>query len=205
MSPQVRGSLFIDYVRMLKARHEIDWRCHLAPEDLGYLEQRISLDAWYPMAAFERLGMAILQVIARGDLGAVRAWGKQTVAPLATLHGNLLVENDPRESLMRFQVLRRTFFDFEATSMTRVDDSEVHVRIAYGMSPAAEEAASHQAMGFFDGLVELAGGEEVRARFAERAWQGAKATTLVVNWRQPGRPVRPAGPGASRPPSEPQC
>jgi hypothetical protein len=203
MSPQVRGSLFLDYVRMLKARHEIDWRRHLAPEDLGYLEQRISLEAWYPMEAFQRLGMAILHEIARGDLGAVRAWGKQAVAPMAALHGNLLVENDPRESLMRFQVLRRTFFDFEATAMTRVDDSEVHVRIAYGMSPAAEEAASHQTMGFFDGLVELAGGEEVRARFAERAWLGAKATTLVVNWRQPARPARPAGPGAARPPPLP--
>ncbi len=204
MSPQVRGSLFLDYVRMLKARHELDWRRHLAPEDHGYLEQRINPAAWYPMATFERLGMAILHEIARGDLGAVRAWGKQTVAPLAALHGSLLVENDPRESLMRFQVLRRTFFDFEATSMTRVDDSEVHVRIAYGMSPAAEEAAAHQAMGFFDGLVELAGGEEVRARFTERAWQGAKATALVVSWRQPRPSARPSGAGSARPPPEPR-
>jgi len=191
MGPQVRGSLFLDYVRMLKARPQVDWRRHLATEDLGYLEQRIDLEAWYPMAAFERLGMAILDVIARGDLGAVRAWGRRTVQPMATLHGGLLVKNDPRESLMRFQVLRRTFFDFEATHMTRVDDSEVQVRLAYGMSPPAEEAASHQAMGFFDGLVELAGGEEVRARFAERAWQGANATTLVVSWRQPVRLARP--------------
>ena len=75
--------------------------------------------------------------------------------------------------------------------MSRVDDSEVHVQIAYGMSPLAEEAASHQAMGFFDGLVALAGGEEVRARFTARAWQGAEATTLVVNWKQLGRPARP--------------
>lgn len=191
MGRQVRGSLFLDYVRMLKARPEVDWRRHLAPEDIGYLEQPISLEAWYPMATFERFGMAILDVIARGDLGAVRAWGKQSVQALATLHGGLLVKSDPRESLMRFQVLRRTFFDFEATHMSRVDDSEVHVQIAYGMSPTAEEAASHQAMGFFDGLVELAGGEEVRARFTERAWQGAKATTLMVNWKQPARPVRP--------------
>ncbi|HEX7488712.1 MAG TPA: hypothetical protein VF341_07390, partial [Anaeromyxobacteraceae bacterium] len=176
---------------------EVDWRLHLAPEDVGYLEQRISHEAWYPLAAFERFGIAILEVIARGDLGAVRAWGRQTVKPLATLYGGLLVERDPRESLMRFQVLRRTFFDFEATHMSRVDDSEVHVQIAYGMSPAAEEAASHQTMGFFDGLVELAGGEEVRARFAERAWQGAKATALVVNWKQPARP--PGPPRADRP------
>ena len=190
MGPQVRGSLFLDYVRMLKARREVDWRRHLSPEDLGYLEQRIDLEAWYPMAAFERLGIVILNVIARGDHGAVRAWGRQTVLPLAALHGGLLVKDDPRESLMRFHVLRRTFFDFEAANVTRLDDSEVRMRIAYGMSPTAEEAASYQTMGFFDGLVELAGGEEVRARFEEQAWHGAKATTLVVSWRQPTRPSR---------------
>src|SRR6266581_4623893 len=108
MSPQVRGSLFLDYVRMLKARHELDWRRHLAPEDHGYLEQRINPAAWYPMATFERLGMAILHEIARGDLGA------------------------------------------------------------------------------------------------ERAWQGAKATALVVSWRQPRPSARPSGAGSARPPPEPR-
>ncbi|HEX9289884.1 MAG TPA: hypothetical protein VF904_10190 [Anaeromyxobacteraceae bacterium] len=190
MAPQVRGSLFLDYVRMLKARRDVDWCQHLAPADLSYLEQRIGLEDWYPMDAFERLGIAILDVIARRDLGAVRAWGKRTVLPLSELHGGLLVKNDPRESLMRFLVLRRTFFDFEAASMIRLDDSEVRLRIAYGMSSAAEEAASYQTMGFFEGLVELAGGKEVRARFVEQAWRGAKTTTLVVSWGQPAARVR---------------
>jgi hypothetical protein len=192
MGPQVRGSLFLDYVRMLKSRHDVDWSRHLAIEDLGYLEQRIALEAWYPMAAFERMGIAILDVIARGDLGAVWAWGKGTVVPLAALHRDLLVKDDPRESLMRFHVLRRTFFDFEAASVTRLDDCEVRVRIAYGMSPAAEEAASYQTMGFLEGLVELAGGEEVTARFEEKAWRGAKATTLIVPWRPPAARARTA-------------
>jgi hypothetical protein len=187
MGPQVRGSLFLDYVRMLRARRDVDWSRHLAAGDRAYLAQRIGLEAWYPMAAYERLGLAILDVIARGDLGAVREWGRQTVAPLATLHGGLLAAGDPRESLMRFQVLRRTLFDFEATSMVRVDDGEVQVRLAYGMSARAEEAACHQTMGFFDGLVALAGGEEVRARFAERSWQGDRTTGLVVSWRKPAR------------------
>jgi hypothetical protein len=185
MNRQVRGSLFLDHVRMLKSRRDIDWSQHLAPEDFSYLDQRIDLQAWYPMAAFERLGIAILDVIARGDFGAVRAWGKRTVPPLAALHAGLLVKHDPRESLMRFHVLRRTFFDFEAAKVTRLDDSEVHVQISYGMSPAAEEAASYQTMGFFDGLVELAGGEDVKARFMEQAWRGAMATTLAMRWRQP--------------------
>jgi uncharacterized protein (TIGR02265 family) len=182
MSRQVRGTLFLDYIRMVKSRGDVDWRPHLEPEDLAYLEQRIDLGAWYPMATFERLGLAILEVVAAGDLEAVRAWGRRSLESLARTQDGLLVENDPRESLMRFQVYRRTFFDFEAAAVTVLHDTEVRLRIAYGMSDRSEEAASYQTMGFFERLVELAGGRAVAARFAERSWQGAKVTTLVLNW-----------------------
>ncbi len=185
MSRQVKGSLFVDYVRMVKARADVDWRAHLAPDDLPHLEQRIEPGAWYPMATFERLGLAILKAIAGGDVQAARAWGRRSVEPLATMQPGLLVEKDPRESLMRFQVYRRTFFDFEAATVTVLHDTEVRLRIAYGMSPLAEEAASYQAMGFFERLVELAGGLAVTARFAEESWRGAATTTLVLNWKLP--------------------
>ena len=185
MSRQVKGSLFVDYVRMMKARTDVDWSRHLEPEDLPYLQQRIDPGAWYPMATFERLGLAILKVIAGGDVQAARAWGRSSVEPLAALQPGLLVEKDPRESLMRFQVYRRTFFDFEAAIVTVLHDTEVRLRIAYGMSPLAEEAASCQAMGFFERLVELAGGLAVTARFAEESWRGAATTTLVLSWKLP--------------------
>jgi len=186
MAPQVRGSLFLDYVRMLKTRRELEWSPRLPPEDLPYLAERIDPDGWYPMATFERLGLLILELVAGGDLEAVRVWGQITVRTLAARHADVLVANDPRESLMRFHVLRRSLFDFEAATIARLHDTEARILIAYGMSPAAEEAASYQAMGFFEGLVDLAGGREVAAHFAERSWRGAGSTTLVLKWKPPG-------------------
>lgn len=198
MARQVKGSLFVDYVRMVKSRADVDWRPHLDPEDLAYLQQRIDPGAWYPMATFERLGLAILKVIAGGDVETARAWGRRSVEPLAAMQPGLLVENDPRESLMRFQVFRRTFFDFEAATVTVLHDTEVRLRIAYGMSPLAEEAASNQTMGFFERLVELAGGLAVTARFAEESWRGEKATTLVVSWNLPARPAQGGARGSGK-------
>jgi hypothetical protein len=183
MTRHVQGSLFLDYVRMLKARKDVRWSNHLAPEDLPYLEQRIELGGWYPMATFERLGLAILELIADGDLEAVRVWGQITVRTLADRQPGSLVEGDPRESLMRFHVVRKTLFDFEAVTVVGLSDGEVRLQIAYHMSPAAEEAASYQTMGFFEGLLELARGRDVKARFAERSWRGDDSTTLVVTWR----------------------
>ena len=124
MSWNVKGTLFVDYVRMLRATKGVFWPDHFEKEDVPYLTQRIEPDAWYPMAAFERLGLEILELVADGDLEAVRAWGHITVRALATLHGELVVEGDPRESVMRFHVMRRTLFDFEAATILRLHDGE---------------------------------------------------------------------------------
>jgi uncharacterized protein (TIGR02265 family) len=183
----VKGSLFLDYVRMLKARKGVDWSTYLAPEDLPYLDARIDPAGWYPMATFERLGLAILETIAAGDLEGVRAWGQISVRPLASLHGDLLVGDDPRESLMRFHVVRRALFDFEAVKVQALSDTEARLEITYGMAPAAEEAAAYQTMGFFEGMLELAGGRNVDARFAQRSWAGDARTVLVVRWAPPAR------------------
>ena len=45
----VRGVLFLDYVRMLKAHKGVEWDAILAPEDAPYLKQQIDTTAWYPM------------------------------------------------------------------------------------------------------------------------------------------------------------
>jgi hypothetical protein len=70
----VKGTLFVDYVRMLRRHRGFDWSRHLTPADLELLTGRIEPESWYPMAAFERMGLAILTEIARGDV-ASRARG----------------------------------------------------------------------------------------------------------------------------------
>ena len=36
---QVRGVLFVDYVRMLRSQKKVDWAQHLAATDLAYLQE----------------------------------------------------------------------------------------------------------------------------------------------------------------------
>src|SRR5262249_31047324 len=70
----VRGALFVDYVRMIRSYKAGRWGELLAVEDLRYLTERIAPDAWYPMATFERMGLAILSEI-KPDLDLIRTWG----------------------------------------------------------------------------------------------------------------------------------
>lgn len=182
---QVRGVLFVDYVRMLRSQKRVDWSTQLAPEDLPYLHAHIDPDGWYPMATFERLGNAILHTVTRGELFPVQLWGRYSAAQLRAANPALLAVGDPPETLRRFHVLRQTFFDFEALDLALVAADEAHVEVRFHMGMPAEEAAAHQTLGFFETLVELAGGVDVRAEFRERAWDGAPRTLFRLRWGAP--------------------
>lgn len=205
MPGHVKGVLFADYVRMLRAHRGRPLGEFLSPEDSAYLDREIDPWTWYPMETFERLGVAIFQTIAEGDLGLVRDWGRASVARVVSTNEHVIVPRDPRESLMRFFVLRRSFFDYEALSMLQLCDESASIGVEYGMSPLAERAAAVQTMGFFEGLIGIAEGREVQAEFIESSWRGDRQTIIGLSWRppaavQPG--PRPRSRGAAAPPPE---
>jgi hypothetical protein len=189
---QVRGVLFVDYVRMLRSQKSVDWARHLALEDLPYLRTQIDPAAWYPMASYERMGNAILATVTRGEMFLVQLWGRYLAGQLQPAYPAIVEPNDPIETLARFRVLRETFFNFSALEVPLLHDNEAHVIVHYHMGTPAEEAASYQTMGFFEGLLELAGGTDVRAAFRERSWDGDERTLLALRWNPPGeRTPRP--------------
>jgi hypothetical protein len=179
----VKGVLFADYVRMIRSQKSVDWSDSLEPTDIDYLLRKVEPNAWYPMASFERMGNAILRHVAGGDLQAVRMWGRFSVDQLRAAMPTLVADGDPVETLMRFRVLRATFFDFEALSVSTLVDDHAHIVVHYYMGPAAEEAASVQTMGFFERLLEIAGAKDVEAKFSKRSWAGDDETLLELHWR----------------------
>jgi hypothetical protein len=181
---RVKGTLFVDYVRMLRRRGDVDWSRWLEAVDLGYLVQRIDPDAWYPMETFERMGLAILTAIAQNDLDAVRIFGRGSIDWLCQTYVNLVASGDPRDTLMRFQVLRRGFFDYTALEIASISDGEASIVVSYGMGPRAEEAASWQTLGFFERLLEVSGATQVKAWFSSRSWADDLVTIVELRWEQ---------------------
>jgi hypothetical protein len=180
---RVKGELFVDYVRMLRGHKGVDWSRHLQPGDVSYLVRRIEPGEWYPMESFERMGLAILAEIAAGDLETVRAFGRASIDWLAQKHPDLIAPRDPRDTLMRFRVLRSTFFDYPALELASASDGEAVLRVSYGMSAPAEEAASWQTLGFFERLIEVAGAHQVRAWFSSCSWKGELVTVAELRWQ----------------------
>lgn len=183
MIRRVRGILFVDYVRMIRSQKQIDWTVHLYPEDMAIIGEKIDPEAWYPMETFERLGLAILRTIAMGQLDAVRMWGGFQVASVRRMFPNLIAENDPAETMMRFRVLANSFFDYGALKVELVEHDHAEVAIVYGMSQLAEETACTQTLGFFERMVEISGAISIDGRFKTRSWLGDDKTIIELFWR----------------------
>ena len=169
---------------MLRRRNDVDWSQRLEAVDLGYLVQRVDPDAWYPMETFERMGLAILTGIAQGDLETVRFFGRVSIDGLCQTYDNLVAPGDPRDTLMRFQVLRRGFFDYPALEIGSISDGEASIMVSYGMGSRAEEAASWQTLGFFERLLEVSGATQVKASFSSRSWADDLITIVELQWEQ---------------------
>lgn len=178
----VRGILFADYVRMMRGKKDVDWSMFVRPEDLVFLQHKVEPNDWYPMATFERFGNAILSEVAWGRLEAVQMWGRLSVDALAAANPNLVAKDDPVDTMMRFRVQRSTYFDFEALEIPSLAPGHAEVVIHYYMGAKAEEAASYQTMGFFERLVEVAGGTGVIAQFASTSWTRGSRTMLILDW-----------------------
>lgn len=185
MARHVKGILFADYVRMIRSTKAVDWTRHLGDEDLAYVAAHVEPDEWYPMATFERLGNAILEEVAGGAVEAARMWGRISVDQLRLATPSLVADGDPLDTLMRFRVLRSTFFDFDALEVRTAASDHASIVIAYHMGPLAEEAASFQTMGFFERLLVAARAQAVDARFSKKSWAGDKLTLLELHWEQP--------------------
>jgi hypothetical protein len=178
----VCGSLFVDYVRLIRSRKDIDWSRYLEPEDSGFLQGRVDDSAWYPIATYERFGVGILSAVAGNSLATVRMWGQFQVDAMLRLRPDILEVGDPRESLMRVVVHRKGFFDYDVLTVKEILDDHARLQLNYAMNGVAELAACSQTLGALEELVRRAGGQNVRAAFTERTWEGDARTVLEINW-----------------------
>lgn len=182
---RVKGLLFVDYVRMIRGRKDVDWAARISADNLAYTQRPVDPAAWYPMPVFEALGNAILDVVGGGEVELARVWGQQSIEFLLATNPLLVEPGNPIETFNRFRVLRSTYFDFEALRLPVLLDDEALVIIDYHMGKQAEEAACYQTLGFCEGLLEKTGATGISASFQERSWAGNARTALLLRWTPP--------------------
>ncbi len=182
MSKNVKGTLFVDYVRMIKSRRDVDWRKHLTPEDMEFLNQRILPSTWYPFETYERLGMAIFYEITGGQMEMVRMWGRMSTDLLKRIYKNMIVEGEPAESARKFNIVRAGFFDFPGFQIESLTPNSLVLSIEFSKERVAAEAQAFQTLGALERLLELSGAINIEHNFTKQIWEGDSRTVIELTW-----------------------
>jgi len=183
MSEQVKGSLFAEYVRMIKKNRHLPWSRYLTSSEMELLDQIVLPSQWYPYEIYQHYGAAIFLEMAGGDPQVACSWGKESMDRLATLYkGNLIEEGDPLKSLRRFKTLSQSFFSFDSFEMIVHDENHVDIAVDPAFGGEAIEGYSWQMLGSFQRLVELSGSDRVKAEISAKAWKGDRKTIIELRW-----------------------
>jgi len=178
---QVKGTLLMDYVKIVRANKDRKWDRWLAAEDWEIINGQVLPSNWYPYENFRRIGFAVFKEIADSNLETVRSFGRFSMRRLLEIYKNVLSPGDPVASARNLAKLRRTFMRGEQE--TRVAEAGPGW-LRYEVSTGAEEdhehslAFVHQMAGNLEEIAAQTGGKNVTAQVAEEG----KVFNILVRW-----------------------
>lgn len=180
---QVKGTMLLDYIRMIKSSPDKDWKKYLLPEDWEVVNGRVLPSMWYSFDTFQRCGMAAFYIIAGGNLDTVRAWGKISFGYLLeNIYKSIVKDSDPLKAIERFIIMRGQFFNFAAFAFEKIDEKHALVKLTMGTKDPGIEPYSMQLAGGFERLVELCGGRNAKVELKDKEWKGAANTVFDIKW-----------------------
>ena len=182
MERNVKGVLFLEYVRMIRKAKGFDYKKHLSEEDVNLVENWIEPSHWYPFETYQRMGELILYVIAGGKMELVRTWGTLSVQGLISIHEFLLKKGSPGESLKRFELLKSSFFNFDGFRISVDSENHALLSVYIATREKSREPSTLQLAGMVDGLLDKAGAQNVQSRFLGRSWEGDDESVIDYVW-----------------------
>lgn len=106
----VKGSIVLDFVKMVKKYKNLDWNKYLKPEDWEIINTIVLPSKWYPIDFYKRCSMAAFQLISKGDLEGARSNGRLMARHLfETTYKSLGALTDPMLALQKFVQMYATF------------------------------------------------------------------------------------------------
>jgi hypothetical protein len=180
---KVKGTMFVDQVKMIRANKNLDWSKHLGPADWEIINKRILPSEWYPLDIYVKCAMAVFHVLGQENLDLVRFRGRMRGKELfETVYKGLIVPNDPVASLSKFVVAYAQLFNFSSLKLEPAGSNHARLYHDNKHTMHANRPYCSQLMGHLDVLVEIAGGKNVKIELTAKQWEGAPVTTFDIRW-----------------------
>ncbi len=160
----IKGSLMVDYVKMIRANKDKPWDKYLTLDDWDIIDGSVLSSSWYPFESFRRMGGAIFREIAQSNLDIVRGFGRQSIDNFLLIYRNILNPGNPLMSLNRFAEIRQLYIkgDFDIKVMQNGGNwLKYQISAPRALEFELFEAFTYQLAGNGEGIVDRAGGKNV--------------------------------------------
>ena len=179
---KIKGSLLVDFVRMIRTFKDLDWNKYLKPEDWQVINSIVLPSKWYPLELYKRCSWAGFMLLAKGNLEVARANGQMSAKRMfESTYKSVVAAKDPLKALNQFVMTWSSLSNFSMIRFEKITDKQAKIhRMDYDQQ--GEEAFCQQMAGMFETAVEMTGGKNCKVILSSKKWQGAPDTTFDINW-----------------------
>jgi hypothetical protein len=177
----VKGSIFITIVRIIKKDKSGVYSKYLTTKDREILNQQILTSTWYPFETYKHCLTAIFEVVAKKDLEVAKQWGRlECQAAMTTIYAGIITGRDPMSFLKRYEIVHKNFFDFGKIDIT----VEGKNRILYKSSEfdVGFVPLYYLTQGWIERGLELCGAKNIKCEFTSKGWEGQPFTAMRFTW-----------------------
>ena len=181
----VKGSVILDYVKMIRANPHLPWKELLKPEEWEQINRLILPASWYPLPLFQRVGLAVFKLIAKESYTLLRAYGRSLADQMHAENPGLVVKGRPLDTLHKYSAIHHRLYSFKGLDIEDISPQHIITHIYSQPEEIGIPAYLEQISGTVERLIELSGGRQVQVKLIESVLKGAKQNTLDQTWEGP--------------------
>ena len=178
----VKGSVLIDYVKLLRANPELPWKDHLSAEDFSHLKEMLLPSSWYPVELYDHLGLAVFKLISKEKVEAVRGYGRFLADKMNADNPGLISKGRPSDTLNKYRAILSRFFSFPVVEFEEVAPGRARAKFQGQPGDVAVRQLVEVTQATIHRLIELSGGWEIAIKADYQA--GREINTLEITWQE---------------------
>lgn len=180
---RVKGTIIMDYVRMVRANKDKQWDKYFEPEDREIINGRILPSNWYSYEFFQRIGLGVFKEIGGSDLETSRTYGRFTIKNMLEVYGQVVAPGDPVAGVEKWTKLRQALIDADF-DVEVVESGPDWIKYGIKMADLEKKFEIFQAFcytiaGYLEEIVEQAGAKNASTDLDV----GKQGCRIMVKWQ----------------------
>lgn len=180
---KAKGTMLIDFIRMIRSFKDLDWNKYLKKEDWDIINSIVLPAKWYPFDLYYRCSLATYKLIAQGKLENARAYGQAMAKQLFEgTYKSMVQSKNAAQALKQFVMTYGSLFNFGVLKIESNASNQVKIHLDYEGDDDGTSAYAYQLMGMLETLIDLTGTKNGKVKLSAKQWDGAPKTTFDIVW-----------------------